>query len=84
MRIFNQDGIETICPIGIGLELEDATFKNKEDLKEGTEFTVVVFDVDHFEKLQCKITKTYPYINKTYYQIISKARYVPEILENKK
>lgn len=84
MRIFNQDGIETICPIGIGLLLDDTTFKNKEDLKEGMEFTVVVFDVDHFEKLQCKVTKIYSSINKTYYQIISKERHVPEILENKK
>ena len=77
MRLFNQDGIETICPIGIGLELSEASFKRDKDLKEDTEFTVVVFDIDHFEKLHCKVTKIYSH--KTFYQIISKERYIPQV-----
>ncbi len=78
MSIFYQDGVETSCPIGIGLELQDS-MKGKKDLKEGTEFEVVVFDIDHYEKLHCKVTNMYSW--KIIYQIISKKKYIPPILK---
>ncbi len=78
MRVFNQDGFSTVCPIGIGLELSDASFETK-NLKEGTNFVVEVFDIDHFERLHCEVTRIYSH--KTYYQIKSKERHVPAILK---
>lgn len=75
MSLFYQDGVETSCPIGIGLELPDSMYKGKEDLKEDIEFEVVVFDIDHYEKLHCKVTNMYSW--KIIYQIISKKKYIP-------
>ena len=80
MQTFNQNGESTVTPIGIGLDLSEIPSKYKEYMKEGTEFEVVIFDIDHYEKCHCKVTKVMKEIGKTYYQIISKQKHIPKWL----
>lgn len=70
MKVFNQDGKDTLYPIGIGLCLNDLKMVHELDIDVDNRFSVTVYDIDHYVKLFCKIS--YVFQNRGYYKVIYK------------